>query len=270
MDSEQLQLVTIDVGNSNTSIARWDTKEITDLVRLTNNDPPAIVAEVARQAEQIAEAEHGALVLSSVNEPFGAQLAQQIIDATKREVFVVGDDLPLDCKAVLDPEALTGNDRLLAGIGAFDQYEQACAIIDAGTAVTVDFIDGTGVFHGGAIVPGCRAWLAVLRAAAPALPEVEPATPAQGAFGKNTKDAMLHGMFYGVRGLVRHLVERYAEEYNAYPKVIATGGDADLLFKDDDFVEQIVPGLVHRGMAVCAKRALAEGEHQESQDDAGA
>ena len=270
MDSEQLQLVTIDVGNSNTSLAHWDGKEVVDLVRLSNNDPAAIVGEAVAKTDLVAGAEHSALILSSVNEPFGAQIAQQICDATKREVFIVGDDLPLDCKAMLDPEAITGTDRLLAGIGAFDQYEQACAIVDAGTAITIDFIDGTGVFHGGAIVPGARAWLAVLRAAAPALPEVEPALPASGAFGKNTKDAMLCGMYYGIRGLVRHLVERYAEEYNAYPKVIATGGDADLLFKGDDFIEQIVPGLIHRGMAVCAQRVLAEGEHQESQEDAGA
>ena len=32
--------------------------------------------------------------------------------------------------------------------------QQACIIVDAGTAVTVDFVDGQGTFLGGAIAPG--------------------------------------------------------------------------------------------------------------------
>ncbi len=269
MDTEKLQLITIDVGNSNTSLSYWDGKECSPIVRVSNNDKPAIIAAVHERAEMLEAAEHGAIVLASVKEPFGSRLAQEICDELEREVFTIPDDLPIACETSLDPEAITGTDRLLAAIGAFEQFEQACAIVDAGTALTVDFVDGKGVFQGGAIAPGTRAWLAVLNAAAPALPEVEPAKPDPGAFAKNTSQAMLNAMFYGLRGLVRHLVERYAEEYSAYPKVIATGGDAELLFEGDEFVEQIVPDLVHRGMVVCAKRAITEGEHQESQDDAG-
>ena len=257
MDSDSLRLITIDVGNSNTSLSYWDAKACSPVVRVSNNDRPAILAAVRELAKELEGAEHSAIVLASVKEPTGSELAQAVCDELKREVFTIPDDLPLACTTMLDPEALTGIDRLLAAIGAFDRFEQACAVVDAGTAITVDFIDGTGIFQGGAIVPGTRAWLAVLRMAAPALPEIEPARPTDGAFAKNTAQAMLHGMFYGIRGVVRQLIERYAEEYHAYPKVVATGGDAHLLFDGDEFVEQIAEDLVHRGMVVCAKRALA-------------
>lgn len=265
MDSEKLQLCTIDVGNSNTSVAHWDGKAANDLARFANTDPASAVRAVEAVNEKIESAEHSAVVLASVKEPFGAQLAQSLCDALQREVFIIGKDLPIAGQAMLDPEAITGIDRLLASVGAFDRFGEACAVVDAGTAITIDFVDGTGVFQGGAILPGTRAWLAVLHAAAPALPELEPDKPKGDAFGKNTKDAMLNGMYYGIRGALRHLVERYAEQYAAYPRIIATGGDAQLLFDGDEFVEQIIPDLVHRGIAVCAKRALSGAE---SPDDA--
>ena len=47
--------------------------------------------------------------------------------------------------------------------------------------------------------------------------------------GRSTGQAMLNGVFHGIRGAVQRLVERYAESYGAYPMVIATGGDAEAL-----------------------------------------
>ncbi|MBL0922211.1 MAG: type III pantothenate kinase, partial [Phycisphaerales bacterium] len=95
-----------------------------------------------------------------------------------------------------------------------------------------------------------------------ALPEVALERPVSASseeadpFGRNTREAMLNGAFYGVRGLVRALVERYAEAYQAYPRVVATGGDAPLLFEGDDLVEVIVPDLALRGIAACCRAAI--------------
>ena len=80
------------------------------------------------------------------------------------------------------------------------------------------------------------------------------------AFGKNTRQAMLNGVFYGARGMVRLLIERYAESYGAYPQIIATGGDARLLFGDDELIEHIADDLVLRGVAIACEAALGEIE----------
>src|SRR6185503_5698731 len=76
-------------------------------------------------------------------------------------------------------------------------------------------------------------------------------------FGRNTTQAMLQGVYHGIRGMVQRLVERYAEHYEAYPLVIATGGDAATLFEGDPFIDRIVPELTLLGIAVAAKHALS-------------
>jgi pantothenate kinase type III len=72
---------------------------------------------------------------------------------------------------------------------------------------------------------------------------------------------MLLGVHEGLRGMVRQLVERYAEHYGAFPMVVATGGDAETLFSGDDLVDRIVPELVLMGIAVAARHA---GEDEEA------
>jgi hypothetical protein len=67
---------------------------------------------------------------------------------------------------------------------------------------------------------------------------------------------MLRGVYHGARGLAWRLIERYAEEYGGFPLVIATGGDAAALFSDDELVNQVVPDLVLRGIALAAQVAL--------------
>ncbi|MHC5028335.1 MAG: type III pantothenate kinase, partial [Planctomycetota bacterium] len=172
-------------------------------------------------------------------------------------VYIVGKDLPIPIGESLDPETITGVDRLLNAAAAYATLEQACVVVDAGTAITVDFVDGEGTFHGGAIAPGASMQLAALHQHTSALPALEFTKPDSEAFGKSTAQAMLHGVYDGIRGLVWRLVEKYAERYGAYPMVVVTGGDANVLFEDDELVNRLVPDLTLLGIAAAARHALA-------------
>jgi pantothenate kinase type III len=56
--------------------------------------------------------------------------------------------------------------------------------------------------------------------------------------------------------MVWRLVEHYAEAYGAYPVVIVTGGDAELLFGRDELIDRVVPELTLLGMANAMQHAL--------------
>ncbi|MBX3351623.1 MAG: type III pantothenate kinase [Phycisphaeraceae bacterium] len=252
-------VLTINVGNSRTQFARFEGQERRSLGSLPNSPSEglldALLAEIAALRD---EGEKPVAIIASVNRPVSQTLERSLLDAAPdAEVLVAGRDFPIDITHSLDAsgEQTVGQDRLFNAIGAYALRPEASVIVDAGTAVTVDFIDGQGVFHGGAIAPGARMMLGALHEKTSALPEVPFAAPVGVGeaddlepFGKNTPEAMLNGVFFAIRGLVRLLTERYAEKYEAYPRVVVTGGDAQTIFGSDELIDAIVHDLTLRGI----------------------
>lgn len=260
-------ILAVQVGNTRVQLGLFDDDRLDQSFRFPNTDVAAIVAEATRLWEEIKDEPQAAIVLASVNEKAAKPLQSMIEDQLGAEIYRIGDDIPVPIGEALDPETLVGADRLLNAAAAWDRLKQACVIVDVGTAVTVDFVDGEGTFHGGAIAPGVTMQLKALHEHTDALPLIAFRKPSDEAWGKNTAEAMLRGVYEGVRGLVWKLVERYAEAYGAFPLVIATGGDADALFGEDELVNRIVPDLTLQGMAVAARHALTADETDSAEND---
>jgi type III pantothenate kinase len=245
------------VGNTRTKVATIAGDEIKAPESFDSADTSAIVEYTLKEWKDL-ESESPQIVLASSNCTASETIAAALADQTSRQIWQIGDDVPAAIGQHLDPETITGVDRLLNAAAAWDTCKQACIVIDAGTCVTVDFVDGEGTFHGGAIAPGARMQLDAMHTNTSALPEVGFSAPLQEAFGKNTAQAMLQGVFHGIQGMVRQLSEQYAMRYGAYPRIIATGGDAEILFKDDDLIEEIIPNLQMQGVGVSVRFAMAE------------
>ncbi len=255
----ELNIIAINVGNSRTQVGQFAGTDLHRQQYLDNDDVPSIVQQVVQMWEQTDEPK--TLLLASVNEAVAAALDAALRDQLSTEIYHVGDDIPVPIGRQLDPETITGVDRLLNAAAAWDRMRQACIIVDAGTALTVDFVDGEGIFHGGAIAPGAGMQLQALHERTASLPELQFCAPDDtDAFGRSTGQAMLKGVFHGIRGAVQRLVEQYAEQYRAYPQVIATGGDAETLFAGEELIPTIIPDLTLRGIAMAARHALATDE----------
>jgi len=261
-------LLAVSVGNTNTRFITYHGHSASaqphthEGVSLPNADLVSLTKALLHAAQHLDDDERTAVVIASTNHRFRDELLDALIPTLSHEVYRVGTDLETPIRHTLTDAAAekTGQDRFLNALAAFERTGQACAVVSAGTAMTVDFVDGHGVFHGGAILPGVRMWLASMHDHTSALPSVEPKRPDDSAFGTDTSQAMLHGVFHGLRGAVRGLVERYAESYGAYPKVIATGGDAPFLFEGDDLIELIDPDLTLRGIAAATREILKDDE----------
>ena len=74
---------------------------------------------------------------------------------------------------------------------------------------------------------------------------------------------MRSAVFHGLRGMARELTEKYAEVAGSYPAVVATGGDAEMLFGDYELVERVVPDLTLLGMALTLQAAQQAAEDAE-------
>ena len=149
--------------------------------------------------------------------------------------------------AYSSPETL-GMDRLAAAVGAWSlKPGHDLLVVDAGTAVTYDFVSADGIYKGGNIAPGIGLRLRSLHEHTGALPLVS----AQGEipmFGKDTETAIRSGVINGMR----HELEGYiAEICSISPSLLVflTGGDAeffDIKAKSSIFA---VPDLVLLGLA---------------------
>ncbi len=245
-----------DVGNSAVHFAHVKGDDITDVQCIRAGEYHKLGTALAELWEQIPAPRK--LAAASVNAAGLKALEAAAAEALKQDVLVVGRDLPLPIETDLPHPRGVGTDRLCAAVAAYDRIGRACVVADFGTAITIDCINDEGVFLGGAILPGMAMGAAALHERTAQLPQVEPAAPT-GVFGKDTNEAILHGLLAVARGALRELVEAYATELGQWPIVILTGGDATLVcgrLGDSDLVQAVVPDLPVRGVALAYYNSL--------------
>ena len=125
------------------------------------------------------------------------------------------------------PETL-GVDRLAAAVGAVDMVGGDCVIVDFGSAITIDLVEG-GVFRGGNISPGVAMRFRALHDYTLRLPECEP-TDEILEVGTSTQKAIEQGVMQGIT----HEIEGYISHFyakNVKLSLIFTGGDAKYFVK---------------------------------------
>lgn len=232
MDARQ----TVDVGNSSVGVATWDARgarfaqfrEPEDAAR-TIEGPAAVIAVNATRFERFRAA----------------------LDPGTRAGLVRPAGIPLP---VADPRlgASAGADRLAAALALLPGPAIA---VDGGTALTVDLVDGGGVYRGGYIAPGPRAALAGLVRAAPALPMLA-GEPVSSQPGLDTRQALAAGTWGLFVGGVDRLVTTARELLGAGVPVVATGAWglhwAAASALTDLAVDEL---LVHRGIRIWARAA---------------
>ena len=83
------------------------------------------------------------------------------------------------------------------------------------------------------------------------LPRVDISTPPSAIIGTNTIDAIKSGILYGYGGMVNGLVGRLEKSfYPVAPKVIATGGMAELILPFTNCIESCEPNLTLEGLRI--------------------
>lgn len=254
MDAAPLKIFAVAVGNTRTRVGQFHGRQAVGESRVVAS---ADAKALARALADMGSGD-GLVVIASVNDPGADAIEAELGPAFPDRVYRFGRDLEIPIANALTDDSTVGQDRLLCAVGASVRAEQACVIVDAGTAITVDFVDGEGTFQGGVIAPGVQMMLDALHERTAALPKIAFALPdgALGPFGKDTSHAMRLGVLNAARGLVRHTIEQYAEAFGGYPQIVATGGDAPALFEHDDLIEHIVPDLQLIGIAEACARVL--------------
>lgn len=145
-----------------------------------------------------------------------------------------------------DPTQL-GADRWAALVGAHALHGSACLVVSAGTATTIDVLDGNGRFQGGVILPGEHLMRQALAGNTAQLPFAEGRFEAR---PRNTMDAIVSGCRQAQIGAIERMFRSIAANPDAV--CLLAGGASAALAPLLSIPVRRVEHLVLRGLAVAA------------------
>lgn len=184
------------------------------------------------------------------------------------KAIVIGhQDIPL--KDNLKSRSATGIDRLLGAWMAIKlaNSDRPLILIDAGTAVTIDFVDERHIFQGGVIFPGATAKFRHLSAATSALPDLadqhrnpDIAEVMSQPIGDNTNDAILRGVYFSQVAAITEIVRSIVGWHGAECDVFATGGGVRRLRSRLPDSWNFQPDLLLRGAAAIGAGKIQSGQ----------
>ncbi len=213
--------------------------------------PQRIVAWAAANVRQVRQWR-----LASVNRQALAKLKAAIAASSSAEtICLTHHDVPIAVN-VPRPEAV-GIDRLLgafaiAGITRPAEPGLPAVLVDAGSAITIDWIDAAGVFQGGAILPGLNLQASSLASGTDLLPQIEWIGAADlPSPGKDTVAAIRLGIMTAVIAAIEKLRDQYAGDTSTEPTVWLTGGDAAAISPHLTAEHLVCRDLVCRGILRC-------------------
>ncbi len=258
-----MNIIAVDIGNSTITVGLFvennekfiesvngsDRDRLSDMLIDAWGQFPFVKSDTVDKRE-------GVIVVSSVK-PEWCDLVKDICDVELDEkIKVIGVDVDLPIEMAVDNKYQVGTDRVVAAAAAFAVIEDAVAVADFGSAITIDLVDEEGVFLGGVIAPGFGIAAEALGVNTAELPEIEVTRP-RDPIGGNTHDAINAGLYYQAVGLLKTVCENYAVQLDRWPQTIVTGGNAEIIKEDCDFVDSWVPSLVVKGIVLAYKKHLS-------------
>lgn len=240
-------ILLLDIGNTHTHLGLADGRRV-----LKQTDIPTFAWFAGGAAARVKlflgkNRIEGAAICSVV--PRATPLAQRVIRATWRLDGLVLTPKTLRGVGIDYPKPNSiGPDRLANAVAAKSRFGAPVVVVDFGTAVTFDVVNGRGNYIGGIIAPGLSVMTDYLHEKTALLPKIE-IREINTAVGKSTEQAMLVGAVHGYRGLVRELIRALKRELRVKKlPVVATGGYARLIAAKMPEISAVEPDLTLEGL----------------------
>lgn len=220
-----MTIIAVDIGNTSAKIGLFEGDELAETAALPLTGPQLTLPP---QFVRAAEGKKPTLVLSTVNPAAAEAMGHKLCSFFDAKLIRIRRDIDIPVRCLTQQPSQTGTDRLVNAFATYQITGAAAIIIDAGTAITVDAINDSGDFLGGAIAAGMGSSARALHEFTSRLPLISPHSPVD-CIPRNTHDAINFGLVVGLAGLIDRLVENSAGQLNTKPVVVATGGDINLL-----------------------------------------
>jgi type III pantothenate kinase len=160
------------------------------------------------------------------------------------------DKTPIPIKNNYATPKTLGKDRLASAVAAHSiSPNKNVLTINAGTCIIYDFIDSTGVYHGGSISPGLEMRFKALHTFTGRLPLIEAGQKFSGLVGKTTEQSILSGVQQGMIKEIEGIIEAYKKSFKGL-QILVTGGSSPWLEKHLTGKINMEPFLTLKGLNV--------------------
>lgn len=249
---EKKVLLAIDAGNTNIVIGVFETNELVSNWRVATErhklaDEYGMLIRGLLANKQLEHTKIHGIIVSSVVPEITSALVEMSERSFGVRPVVVSADEKIGIEIRCGNPAEVGSDRIVNAIGAYVEYGGPLIVVDFGTATTFDAIAEDGAYLGGAIAPGINISINALFENAAKLMHIDICQPRK-VVGKNTVESLQSGIYYGFLGQMEEIIRQMKVEMGNSPKVVATGGLAELVAVDSELVDAIDKNLTLKGL----------------------
>ncbi|PKQ60784.1 hypothetical protein BZG02_18110 [Labilibaculum filiforme] len=229
----------VDIGNTQIKAGFFENNQ---LVRLENSNSGELefISNLVSKCETIPP-----IIISSVR-----KYPEELISELKlagNVVLFFNSKIETPLENLYESKSTLGYDRLAACAGAFALYpKNNLLVIDAGTAITFDFVNSKAQYLGGCISPGLKMRFKALHTFTQNLPELS-RNETFHLIGKNTDDAIVSGVQNGLIFEIDAYINKLKMMHSDL-QIIITGGDAHFLKNLLDNKVNFHPEIVLTGL----------------------
>ncbi|HZJ29897.1 MAG TPA: type III pantothenate kinase [Solirubrobacterales bacterium] len=283
-------LLTIDVGNTQTHLGAFDGAELVQSWRVATEaeataDELAVGLRGLLDLRGLEPGQLSATAIASVVPRLSLEYRHMCTEYLGHECLMVAPGVKTGMPVLLENPHELGADRLVNAVAAHERFGGGkgcaaggsggsagasgsaggtadgrradagapCAVVDFGTAITVDAVSAAGEYLGGVIAPGVQISMAALSERAARLPMVDFAAP-ESVIGRTTQAGLQSGMVYGFAGAIDAIVGRVAAELGAGARFVATGGMASTIVPYCESIDEVDELLTLTGLRLIHER----------------
>ncbi len=221
-----------DIGNTNITVGIFNKKKLVLKFEISTsliNNKRKLTSMLKKNLDKkklVRECLNEAIICSVVPQ------ATKIFKDSFKKIFdiryiEIGKEVRAPIKNCYSPPEKVGQDRLVNAVAGIHLYGKPLIIVDFGTCITFDCISAKGQYLGGLIMPGINMTLSALYEKTALLPRLKMTRP-RALIGRNTKESIRSGMYYGFLGGCESIIKYTKEKLGKKTLVIGTGGYASL------------------------------------------
>jgi len=248
--------IAVDIGNTNTHIGliKCATRSILSLDIFPSRQlDERFIVTIRSIVDSLQHAMPVPIVICSVIKSIEERFGKDLHDSSTTPLVWLRYTAQLPLHIPYDDPLLLGADRIANMLYSSVVFaHENVIIIDAGTTITVDYLQNGRDFIGGVILPGPATQLKSLHASTDQLPQFEPGTVTAASPGLSTETCMDIGVRYGIAGALSLLVGKYSNLFNGPCRILATGGAWPYLKDAVTFEVKHIPELTMVGCALYA------------------